>query len=292
MRNFKLFFSYRSVDAKEINNLINNLCEILPNFPFEDISSQVPFADNWKFEASRLIQACDGFVCLISRDTYSSEPIAWEIQEAFNQNKPIYIATISTDYPIPEICRVLNLQPKIWKPNKAAVEIAEILLPKALFSQHDWSKGTPEPSAIVDQYHLMVQSWETLIQRRQAVNTIYLSANSAILAGIGGLISSLKDIGNSWSLLGIFILAGLGCFLSSNWRRTIISYGTLSSAKAKVVSAFETYLPARLFDAEWRVLEVNRYKSTTTMDLRTALLFLILFILAAVISGFALFQSF
>lgn len=288
MKNFKLFFSYRSVDAEEIQKLIDNLHAILPNFPFEDISDEVPYADNWKDKASELIRDCDGLVCLVSQDTFTSEPIAWEIQEAHRNNKPIYIATLSLDYPIPEICLKLNLKPKIWKPDRAAVEIAEILLPKALFSQHDWSQGTPDPTAIIDQYHLMVQSWEALIQRRQTINTIYLSANSAILAGIGGLISSLNDIGNTWSLLGIFILGGLGSFLSSNWRRTITSYGTLSAAKSKVVSAFENYLPARLFDAEWRVLEVNRYRSTTSTDLRTALLFLVLFLIVMAVSGVVL----
>ena len=284
MENFKLFFSNRSVDAEGIQNLIDNLHNILPNFPFEDISIQVPYTEDWKDKSSELIRNCDGFVCLISLDTDKSETIAWEIQEAYRNNKPIYIVTLSWNYPIPEICQTLNLQPKIWKPERTAVEIAEILLPKALFSQHDWSQGKPKSNDIIDLYKILVQSWEALIQRRQIINTIYLSASSAVLAGIGVLISSLEDIGNAWSLLSIIILAALGCFLSSNWHRTIKSYGTLSIAKSKVVLAFEEFLPAQIFNAEWWVLEVNHYRSTTHIDLRTARLFLGLFLIVIIIS--------
>jgi hypothetical protein len=44
-----------------------------------------------------------------------------------------------------------------------------------------------------------------------------------------------------------------------------------------VVEAFEAYMPAKLFDAEWKVLEARQYKSTTDTDKQTALFFMLLF---------------
>lgn len=282
MNNFKLFFSYRSADKDKVQELLKSLRELLPNFPFEDISENVPFADDWKADASRLIEECDGFVCIIGADAYKSEPIDWEVNEAARLKKPMYISILSSQYQNIEACRKLHIEPSLWDSNKIAIELAEILLPKALFAKHDWSQGAPDPDVIKDQYNLMVRSWESLIERRQKVNTIYLSASSAILGAIGGLVSSMKNIGNQWSLAGIIILSALGFLLTCNWRRTISSYGTLSKAKSKVVSAFENYLPANLFDAEWRILEANQYKSTTQTDYLSAQLFRILFMVISV----------
>jgi hypothetical protein len=282
MNNFKIFFSYRTADKDKVQELLNSLRELLPNFPFEDISENVPFADDWKADASRLIEECDGFVCIIGEDTYKSEPIDWEINEAARLGKPMYISVLSGQYPYPQACEEQRIEPSLWDSGRVAIELAEILLPKALFAKHDWSKGAPDPDLIKDQYNLMVQSWESLIERRQKVNTIYLSASSAILGAIGGLVSSMKNIGNQWSLAGIIILAALGFLLTCNWRRTITSYGTLSKAKSKVVSAFENYLPASLFDAEWRILEANQYKSTTQTDYLSAQLFRVLFLVISV----------
>jgi len=166
----------------------------------------------------------------------------------------------------------------LWNAAKVAGYIGEMLIPRALFLKHDWSKGPPEATAIWQQYRLMVLSWESLIQRRQTVNTVYITANSALLAGIGILASSLDKLGSIWAALGVMVMAFLGIALSFNWHRTVLSYGTLSRAKSKVVTALEEYMPARLFDAEWRVLEAKRYKSTTATDNQTALFFLVLFV--------------
>jgi len=119
------------------------------------------------------------------------------------------------------------------------------------------------------------------------VNTVYTTANSALLAGVGVMISSVEKVGINWLIAGVAVLTFLGAALSYNWYRTISSYGLLSRAKAKVVIALETYMPAQIFDAEWKVLEANKYTSTTVTDRQTALFFFVLFTFVFVISFIA-----
>lgn len=134
-----------------------------------------------------------------------------------------------------------------------------------------------------NQYSLMVQSWESLIGRRQTVNNLYLTGNATILAAIGVFIGSSKDVGAKPSLYGAIILSVLGALLSLNWLQTIVSYGTLSQAKSKVVLALEQFLPAKLFDTEWAVLEAKKYRSTTRSDKQASQFFILLFALMFVI---------
>lgn len=249
----------------------------------------MPYNENWKASATPILESCDGMVCFVGEDTFRSEPIDWEIREAHRLGKPVVITTLSDQYQLPEACRQLQLEVAQWDAKEVAGRVGELLLPRALFLGHDWSLGLPGEEAIRNQYNIMVQSWEALIARRQTVNTLYITATSALLAGTGVLISSVEKVGQGWAAAGVAIIAFLGTALSFNWRRTILSYGTLSRAKSKVVAALEMYMPARLFDTEWRVLEARRYKSTTETDKQTALFFLLLFlVLFLIASGFVL----
>jgi hypothetical protein len=288
MHRFRVFFSNRSADADRVNDLKKNLRELLPNLPFDDVSEDVPFEDDWKTPALSVLGRCDAVVCVVGPDTHKSEPVDWEIRQAHELRKPIVVTRVSDDYRLPPCCESLSIAPLEWDTTELAGRIGELLVGRALFLNHDWALGPPDHAVIWNQYNLMVQSWESLIARRQTVNTLYVSAAAALLTGIGVLVSSADRLGFMSAALGAAVLSLLGSALSFNWRRTVASYGTLSRAKAKVVAALEAYMPAQLFDAEWRVLEARRYRSTTESDKQTALFFVLLFgalTLAAV--GFA-----
>jgi len=285
MNTFRLFFSYRTSEQSRVGELQNRLKELLPNLPFEDASVDVPYVDDWKTAAASVLETCDGLVCIVGEDTHESEPIDWEVREAHRLGKPVVVATLSDGCQLPTACRELKVESTRWDATDVAGRIGELLVPRALFHRHDWSLGLPDPAAVWNQYNLMVQSWESLIGRRQTVNTLYISANSALLAGVGVLISSVDKMGLAWAVAGVAVVAFLGAALSFNWRRTILSYGTLSRAKSKVVAALEAYMPAQLFDTEWRVLEARRYKSTTETDKQTALFFFLLFLALFLVAG-------
>ena len=220
---------------------------------------------------------------MVGPHTHDSEPVDWEIREAYRLRKPLVVTRVSADYTLPPCCVDLHIPVLEWDTLELAGRIGELLTSRALFLRHDWTIGAPTPEAIWNQYNLMVQSWEALISRRQTVNTLYVSADAALLAGVG-VLASIGTLHLDAAAAGAALLAILGAALSFNWRRTVVSYGTLSRAKSKVIAAFEAYMPAQLFDAEWRVLEARRYKSTTQTDKQTALFFTLFFVALAVVA--------
>jgi hypothetical protein len=159
-----------------------------------------------------------------------------------------------------------------------AASLSTILIQRAVFNSSE------DVQSVLAQYSIMVQSWESLINRRQGVNQLYLSAVAALTTAIGALIGLSTNLEGQNIALASMILTSLGALLCWNWWRTISSYGTLSQAKSKVISAMEQVLPVRLFDAEWKVLQRKLYKSTTETDKRTIAVFLCLFAAVFLIS--------
>jgi hypothetical protein len=281
---FKIFFSHKTCDAKHVCKLKERLVNRLPKFSFDDVSTAVPNSDEWKHVATSILKDCDMLVCIVGEETHSSEPIDWEIREAHRFNKPIIVAIMNAGFLLPPACKDLNIKSILWNEKEVAEQIIEIFIPRALFFGHDWDSGVPQIETISLQYNLMVQSWEALIARRQQVNTIYIAANSALLAAIGLLISSSDKVGINWIAVFVMIISLLGIAVCRNWQFTIISYGTLSKAKSDIVNAFESCMPAQMFAVEWRVLETKAYRSTTEMDLKTAKFFDWLFLGLLIIS--------
>lgn len=285
MDKFQLFFSHRTADAPRVEELQAKLGAILPNLPFEDLSRTVPYVDDWKVPASSVLAACDGLICMVGEHTYLSEPVDWEVREAHRLGKPLVVARMSDSYLLPPCCADLGLTATTWETATIAGQIAELLVSRALFLRRQWPDEKHDWTALIHQYTLMVESWEALIARRQTVNTLYVSAAAALLTGIGVIVAAVDRIGPLPSSGGILLLALLGASLSFNWRRTILSYGILSRAKARIVTTLEGYMPAQLFDAEWRVLEAKRYKPTTETDKQTAFFFVLVFLVIALVAG-------
>jgi hypothetical protein len=282
VQTFRLFFSNRSTDAERVQELQTELARRLPTLPFNDVSLNVPYSEDWKRLASTALNSCEAVVCVIGMDTHASEPIDWEVREAHRLGKPLAVVRLSQEFQAPKFCVELKLPILEWNVEQLAQEIKQLGVACALFPRHDWKAGPPGPETLWNQYDVMVQSWEALISRRQTVNTLYVTADAALLAGIGAVASSTGQTGAIGAALAVTVLALLGLALSFNWRRTVISYGTLSNAKAAVITTLEEYMPARLFDAEWRVLERTGYQSTTKADTQTAQFFMILFAALAI----------
>jgi hypothetical protein len=123
--------------------------------------------------------------------------------------------------------------------------------------------GIPESSEdierVVELYKLMVASSESLVNRRQAVNTFFLTANGAIVTAAGLLIGNgaSRDFRN-WGLL---VLAVTGFILSIGWKSVIKSFGQLNTGKFVVINRLEKVLPVAVYLAEWKALGEGKYPS-------------------------------
>ncbi len=290
MSNFKVFFAHKTADKEIVERLLCELRNNMPNYPIKNLSSDVPQSDSWKDVAEKLIKECDALVCIVGRESHESEPIDWELTKAIENRKYVVGISLDNNFRVPN--RLLECDAKIllWDLKQVSEHLGDVLVDIALFSHIDSSNlNTPPAASVWDQYNLVVQSWENLIARRQAVNSMYMGGSGAILAAMGAVVSAMEKLRTDTAAAGILVFALLGIFVCWNWNRTLLSYGTLSSAKSRIVSALEKKLPARLFDAEWRVLEGRKYVSTTYMDRQTVSVLIVLFgSIAAVALGYLL----
>lgn len=118
-------------------------------------------------------------------------------------------------------------------------------------------------SHLLEQYRLYVEMADRISQRRATANTYFLSLNSAILAFVGYL--SVKDTGEyNW------MLACGGIALCILWRRLIVSYTNLNTAKFKVIHKIEKRLPISPYEAEWDAMEQGKnpklYRPLTNIE--------------------------
>ncbi|WP_445442621.1 RipA family octameric membrane protein [Clavibacter sp. km1a] len=122
--------------------------------------------------------------------------------------------------------------------------------------------------ALMQQYQLMVQSSEKLVDRRQALNTFYFTVNGAIIAAAGFMLSNGSDTQLQAAGLGGLSFAGL--ILAKAWWTLLISFGQLNTGKFEVINTLERYLGASIYTAEWVALgegkDPEKYQSFTERE--------------------------
>jgi len=156
---------------------------------------------------------------------------------------------------------------------RAAAELGQHEPSRSSFSEILFPSGPPESDAdanqILDLYKIMVQSSESLVARRQAVNTFFLTMNGALLTASGLIVQSSRD--NRLGSLGILVLALAGAILCAAWRSLINSFGQLNRGKFQVINSIEQHLKAAIYAAEWEALgrgeDPNIYRSFTSREI-------------------------
>lgn len=156
----------------------------------------------------------------------------------------------------------------------------EVLLPSGP------PKTEPEIAQVLDLYKLMVESSEGLVNRRQAVNTFFLTINGAILTGAGIIIQSSGS--NRYNAIGVLVLEIAGAILCLAWRSLIYSFGQLNSGKFRVINSIEMHLKAAIYAAEWEALGRGEnpkvYRSFTSREIWVPNALFVLHLIAAIIS--------
>lgn len=122
---------------------------------------------------------------------------------------------------------------------------------------------------LLDLYKMMVASSEALVGRRQGVNTFFLTANGALLTGMGLVVQNQSA--SRPTAFAILALAVTGGLLAYAWRSLLVSFGQLNTGKFAVINRLEELLPAAIYSAEWTALaegkNPNVYRSFTSREL-------------------------
>jgi hypothetical protein len=143
--------------------------------------------------------------------------------------------------------------------------------------------GDAEIQQTLDLYKIMVGSSESLVSRRQAVNTFFLTMNGALLTASGLIVQSSG--GNRLGGVGVAVLAVAGAILCGAWRSLILSFGQLNRGKFQVINTIERYLKTAVYAAEWEALgrgeDPKVYRSFTSREIWVPNALLVLYVLAA-----------
>lgn len=265
----------------------------------------------WRHLVKRDIRDCNCVLMFAGAKTWNSPKVAWEIRVAKKYKKTIYVIRIDNHVPIhQQLFRRIHVRcPKsdrrksdlIFQQQKNLSYRYDMTLEKfneklAKYENHDFgvfrdtSNGrnplsSDEMKALLEQYTMFVKTSEDLVQRRQTVNSFYITINSALLAFSSALFGIEVDINVRIGLM--LALCFTGIMTSISWRRMLISYGQLNRGKMRVIAELEKYLPASLFDAEWAAVKnpMNGYehKSYTEREKSVPWIFIFAYVFALLI---------
>jgi hypothetical protein len=136
-------------------------------------------------------------------------------------------------------------------------------------------------------YELMVRSSEDLVNRRQTVNTFFLTANG-VMTGVVGLFLR-GDASPRLKAAGVLALVLAGATLAYAWRSLLASFGQLNAGKFAIINRMERHLAAAIYEAEWQALGRGEnpkvYKSFTSRERIVPSLALLIYAAAAIVSG-------
>lgn len=244
----------------------------------------------WKAEAASKIRKSQMVIFFIGKESYKSPYIAWEIQKAKQYQKPIYSVLLDEQNPKhPALLFVDEFSQEIKSYDKT-VTCDEL---KSIISGHeneDYQVFNQDIDKIdmkilFEQYRLFLQTSETLVSRRQTVNSFYITVNSAFVALFSTMFGLAIDI--KFKLLLVVILALVGIILATSWVKILISYGQLNASKMAIIRNIEKQLPASLYDAEWKALsdQLNkkRYVSFTNSEKRLPFVFIAIYICIVIV---------
>ena len=241
---------------------------------------------SWHRDAVRMIKLADMVVYVVSE--HSAKNSEWEIKQSLAHNKYILCLKLSDDVEINESLYVFdkNLKEKIC--------LADVVTDKEVifstiksFNDDSYIKLTNDDydvNVLLEQYKIFSSSAESLVERRQNMNSFYISANTALIT-IAATTFALSESSNIIPKLAIVLALSIpGVLLNVSWQRTMQSYYLNNRGKMKVLSMMEKHLAALSYDAEWKAMKnrysKERYVSFTENERKLPLVFILCYLLA------------
>ena len=259
----KLFVIHRFKDRKQAKTRLKQFARKL-SLDFQPILLDSSGGDQWRHKALDAIDQTEAIVIFNRAFCEESENATWEIEKAKDSGKEIIEINATGD-------------------DQASAERLQSLYDlkdefEACFSSDD--KDT------LELYKIMLESSESLIQRRQKTNAFFITVIGSLLA-IAGLLVKTGAI-NSGSIGILYGFSVVGLLLCNSWHNLIDNYGKLNKAKFDVILRLETELGAQIYSAEWvalgKGLRPKKYKSFTSTEKNVPLYFGLLIIALTLIA--------
>lgn len=127
---------------------------------------------------------------------------------------------------------------------------------------------TEDKELLLNQWQTCVDMANSVSQRRDNMNNIFITLNLAIMAAVS----------ITWDIKSLFILIA-GITICILWILNIRNYKLLNTAKFNVINSIEEKLPSAPFKDEWQFLKNSKkYMDSTTLERILPITFIILYI--------------
>lgn len=131
---------------------------------------------------------------------------------------------------------------------------------------------TEDKELLLNQWQTCVDMANSVSQRRDNINNIFITLNLAIIAAVS----------ITWDIKSLFILI-VGIIICILWILIIRNYKLLNTAKFNIINSIEEKLPSAPFKDEWQFLKNNKkYMDSTTLERVLPITFIILYIVAVI----------
>lgn len=132
------------------------------------------------------------------------------------------------------------------------------------------NKTDEKTEIILAQWQTCVEMANSVSQRRDAMNNIFVTLNLAIVAAVS----------ITWDFKSLFILTA-GIVVCVIWLLFIRNYKLLNTEKFNVINALEKRLPVKPLNDEWNKLKCNKkYKDSTKLEKSLPIMFIALYVIA------------
>ena len=248
----KLFVIHRFKDRKKAKAKLKQFAKKL-SLDVQPIFLDSSGGDLWKHKAIDAIGQAEAIVIFNKGFCDESENATWEIEKAKEAGKEIIEINPTGDNQIPadRLQSIYDLKDEF----------------EDCFSSDN--KNT------LELYKIMLDSSESLIQRRQKTNAFFITVIGSLLAIAGLLVKTGAIKSGSTGILYGFSVVGL--LLCNSWRNLIDNYGKLNKAKFDVILRLERELGAQIYSAEWvalgKGLRPKKYRSFTSTEKNVPLYF-------------------
>lgn len=249
--------------------------------------------NKWKKEARKLIGQAQVVLFVQGEKSAASENIRWEIETAIAMNKIVMVYQLDKyefpswmikkdsftgrDKPVSQVYPLQRIKERIDRFDLGEYNI---------FSQDGREQQNMDAykNELFEQYKLYQQTSETLVERRQSVNSFYISVNAALVTFLGAIAGF---VAMPTKLVVLIAISMAGFIIDVSWLKILDAYGALNASKMKVINLIEKQLPLKLYDVEWEIMSdkmnSKKYVSFTDSEKRIPIIFNILY--AAVIIG-------
>jgi len=261
----KLFVIHRFNDRGKAKKKLKNIAQSL-SIELQPIFLNSSGGEEWKQKAEIAISQVEAAIVFNPSSCEQSDNAKWEIEKAKKAGLEIIEINENGD----NLICISRL--------KSLYELKEEF--DSCFSSNN--------KDAFELYKLMIESSESLIQRRQKTNAFFITAIGSLLA-IAGLLVKTGAI-NTGTIGILYGFSVVGLLLCNSWRNLIDNYGKLNKAKFDVILRLEKDLSAKIYSAEWvslgKGLRPKKYKSFTSTEKNVPLFFGLLIVVLILISVF------